>query len=97
MRYQLIRDKRISELNESEIEVCDNNNECKRFSIKEIMNLFAEVLEEDSPVEDLFIDIFDIMANLMDLYDMNPTDLDKKFKKRRKELGPFSKYLLKIH
>jgi len=97
MRYQLIRDKRIFELDESKLEICDSAEEISNFSIKELINLLSELQETDCKDVDIYVDILSILDNLAGNNNINPVELKALFDKKEKKHGAFSKYLLKIH
>jgi len=97
MRYSLIRDKKIFELGDHEIEVCDTPEEINNFSIKEIMNLLNELKEEDYDNIEIFVDIFSILKNLTDINSINSTELENRYLEKMDKEGPFSRYLLKIN
>ena len=96
MRYCLIRDKKIFELNESEIEVCDSTEEINNFSIKEIMNLLNELKESDFTDPDIYVDIFAILKNMKELNQIYELNFKKLSDLKDITHGEFSRYLLKI-
>jgi len=96
-RYQLIRDKKIFELNENLIEVCDNKDEIMDFSIKEIINLLSELKESDYKDTDVYVDILAILKSISKLNSIDIKELSELWDKKDKQYGEFSKYLLKIN
>lgn len=96
MRYQLIRDKKIFELSDSDIEICDNKDEINNFSVKEIMNLLNELKEVEYSDISIYVDIYSILLNLIEQNGINETVLTNLAKEKAIQKGNYSKYLLKI-
>ena len=96
MRYQIIRDKKIFELSDHEIEICDTPEEVNNFSVKEIMNLLNELKEANYEEPDIYVDIYTILRNLTEQNKIMDWEIEDLYKKKLKEEGMFSRYLLKI-
>lgn len=97
MKYQLIRDKLIRDLQEYQIEVCDSLEEINKFSFKEIVSLLHELDEYDYKSEELYVEIYGILSNLLKQNNIDVNDINNGCIKQEKEKGKYSKYLLKIH
>jgi len=97
MRYQLIRDKKILELNESLIEVCDNDDEIINFSLKELMNLLVELKDSDYKDPDIYVDIYAVIKNIHETRSIPLEDIENLYHEKLQEFGTFSRYLLKIN
>ncbi len=96
-RFQLIRDNRIFELDESKIEICDDKDEVNSFSVKEIINLFSELKESNYSDIDIFVDIYNILDNLIKNNKIDYDELSDLYTEKILKFGKFSKYLIKIH
>ncbi len=96
MRYSLIRDKKIFELSDHEIEICDTQEEINNFSVKEIMNLLNELQEYDFKDAETYVDIYAILENLTEQNSIPNSEIEILYKLKLKGQGGYSKYLLKI-
>lgn len=96
MKYRLIRDKVIFELDDSEIEICDSKNEINDFSFQEIISLLKELKEVDYKDLSIYVEIYGILDNLIRTNEINFDDLEKKYNNKEKIHGLYTKYLLKI-
>ena len=96
MRYQLIRDKRIFDLQDHEIEICDDTDEINNFSVKEIMNLLNELKESEFADTHVYVDIYAILKNMTRNNEISDDEVEIIYQNKLKTKGEFSKYLIKI-
>ena len=96
MRYQLIRNKKIFELPDSDIEICDTRDEINNFSVKEIMNLLVELKDTNYKNAGIYVDIYTVLKNLTEENNIPDHEIEVLYKQKLKDEGMFGKYLLKI-
>ena len=95
-RYKLIRDELIYEYPEERLEICDNLHEIVDFGIKELINLLLNLKSEKFKDLDVIADIIELMFYISEINYITEEQIYEKLNERFEDLGPYSKYLLKI-
>lgn len=95
-KYKLIRDKKVFQIDESLLEVCDTRAEVISFSIKELMNMLLDLQQGDCRDLEMFADIFEILYNLAEISFIEIDEIDDMVDFKSEQLGTFSKYLQRI-